>query len=253
MGKKKVTSVKNKEKEVSKENEKLNKRDNDEIKSSNINHNHNIVTKPISENSMNNDRKLKLVMPMRHRRDKINDVMSRGQKRRLLKKSKFLSRELLEKKISEKLGYNKDKRKEVEKRKEENKKFYFNKIDDELNDLIEGMNNNIKGNSINNNNTNYKVNSQNNANISVNSNQKSLILETQKSVFSKSNKNKRYKLNNLIEEERNKIESVLNNNNFLQNPIESVKNHIFNVQLLQERQNKINQNFVNNMNKLYNN
>lgn len=221
--------------------------------------------------SESGDREIPEVMIKRHRREKDKGILSRGQRKRLFKKAKFYGREELIKRLEESNLQNKVNtsktiiKQKIKKQNED--KFFFNKVDNELMNLIEevGKENNLnlseaksdnklETKQVNGKDT-KKVNKENNKNkdikdkkkqkpvVSVSNQAKNLIKEN---TF-KSNKNKRYKVNKLIEDEKEKISSVLNNQVFQNNPIESVKNHIYQTQLINERNLQSNKNFMNHM------
>lgn len=216
-----------------------------------------------SENS--GDRPLKVVQPFRHRREKNTDYLSRGQKKRLSKKAKMYNRSELIKKLEVKglrnpVNSTSTTKQKIKKNIEE-RQFLFNKIDDELMNLINTEMNAITSNNVNSNNNiqaaklsklKDKEGDVIKINKSVVNNKKNNIYETKNSHISNS-RNKKHKLNKLIDEEKEKIMSVLQNPTFQNNPIEAVKNHINQTQMINEKNLQSNRNFIKYMNDLKNN
>ena len=158
------------------------------------------------ENSVSSgDRELKLQMPYRHRREKTKDILSKGQKKRLVKKARNFKRIEFVNELSTKVNQNQNINKKVILNKEKNeKKFYFENIDNEIDNIIQ---NDIKK-------------------------------ETAKEVPIKQISNSRHrkqKLKTLIDVEQDKIMKVFNNKQFQSNPREAMTNHIFNMQLLEKK------------------
>jgi hypothetical protein len=209
------------------------------------------------ESEDSGDRPLKVVQPFRHRREKNTDFLSRGQKKRLLKKAKMYNRSELIKKLEIKGLRNPVNtcNKEKIKKNVEEKQFLFNKIDDELMNLINSEMNAINNNNNNtNNNTNTNINNFKNSKVlksnESENNNKSKITANKNNTYQTKNsnisnsRNKKHKLNKLIDEEKEKIISVLQNPVFQNNPIEAVRNHINQTQMINEKNLHSNKNFI---------
>lgn len=153
------------------------------------------------------DRELTLVMPHRHRREKKTEFLSKGQKKRLVKKAQIYKRITFANDISQKSVIHNQKsisqiQKDKFKEQKHEKKFLLNSLDEELSKVIGSV--------------------------------KAKDLEVKKPALSNS-KNRRAKISKLIEAEKDKIMKVLDNKNFQANPVEAMRNHIYNSQILEQR------------------
>jgi len=164
--------------------------------------------------------------PIRHRRPVTKIVLSKGQKKRLEKKEKFKRKEILCEKI--KLSnsmmnqtnktFNKITNNSMNLTKINNEKDQFNLFDikntigDLMDDIVE---------------TKADCNTVDNK--------------------SKTNRGKR-KLKLMLNSEKEKIRKVIENKNYQSNPLEAMKFHIKNTQMLEERKKKINESFQKNYN-----
>ncbi len=163
-----------------------------------------------NQSESSGDREIKLVMPHRHRRDKTTDTFSKGQKKRLMKKARQYKRIEFASKLEEQNKHHKEKEKDKKDKKEKN--FYFNNIDKEIDNLI---------------NLEEEMKQQNKKNTSQVSNCK----------------HRKNRINNLIENEQDKIIKVLNNKVFQANPREAMNNHIYNSLLIEKRKKQMQENF----------
>lgn len=161
------------------------------------NNDDNISNKENNDKELSNTNKHKQSL-LRHRREKINGVFTKGQKKRLIKKARIF------KKIQFENNVNKAKQSKLKNTNKTtacfnskiNKEFTFDNINEELININENTDSNNKR-------------------------------------LSKKAKNK---LANLILYEKNKITSVLNNPEFQKNPSLAMRNHLFNIQFEKNKQ-----------------
>jgi hypothetical protein len=159
--------------------------------------------------------------PIRHRRVITKIVLSKGQRKRLEKRNRFKRKEELVEKI--KLNQSMmntsilDKTKHTikeENLKEKRVEFDLKEMDKTLGNLLDDIQDEEK-----------------------------VVLQT-KNITHRSKKN----LKKILSEEKAKIKKVVENKNYQSNPLESMKNHIKNAQILAERNKKIEENFQKNYN-----
>jgi hypothetical protein len=163
--------------------------------------------------------------PIRHRRQITKIVLSKGQKKRQAKKEKFKKREELVEKIKlnnsmiNQSMLNKTSL-TVNKIKAPEKKDGFNlgDIDNTLGNLLDELQQSKEDEKI-----------------------------VQNVKFSNTHRNKR-NLKKILQGEKEKIKKVIDNKNYQSNPLEAMKFHIKNAQLINERNKKIEENFQKNYN-----
>jgi hypothetical protein len=165
-----------------------------------------------------------MLNPVRHRRPVTKIVLSKGQKKRLEKKEKFKRKEVLCEKIklsNSMINITNNKTLNLSKTDIVNtvslKKDQFNLLDinNTLGDLIDDIKENKE--------------------------------EVNLCVKSSTHRGKR-NLNKLLNQEKEKIKKVIENKNYQSNPLEAMKFHIKNAQLIEERKKKIDENFQKNYN-----
>lgn len=167
-----------------------------------------------SNHKQNTSQEPNNIKSIRHRRDKTTDIYSKGQKKRLLKKARRYKR--IE--FVNTLQSNIRNIKKEEKPEKEN--FYFSKIDDEIENIIQSE--------IEKENENKKKEIKSNLNLS-------------------NNKNKRKKIKNVILIEQSKIMQALNNPKFHSNPRQAITDHIKTVQLIEKRKKEMKLNMEKNI------
>jgi hypothetical protein len=159
--------------------------------------------------------------PIRHRRAITKIVLSKGQRKRLEKRNKFKRKEELVEKIKLNQSMmntsmlNKTKHTIKQENLQEKKvEFDLKEMDKTLANLLDDIQDEEK-----------------------------VVLQT-KNITHRSKKN----LKKILSEEKAKIKKVVDNKNYQSNPLESMKNHIKNSQILAERNKKIEENFQKNYN-----
>jgi hypothetical protein len=159
--------------------------------------------------------------PIRHRRAITKIVLSKGQRKRLEKRNKFKRKEELVEKIKLNQSMmntsimNKTKNTlKQENLKEKKGEFDLKEMDKTLANLLDDIQEEEK------------------------------VVSQTKSTTHRSKKN----LKKILSEEKAKIKKVVDNKTYQSNPLESMKNHIKNAQILAERNKKIEENFQKNYN-----
>jgi hypothetical protein len=164
--------------------------------------------------------------PLRHRREKHSNILSKGQRKRLEKREKFKRRKDLEEKIKlNNTMINQSMNKtQIKNSKKPETGFNLNEVDTTLMNLIEDIKNESEETKII-------------PNKLIIPNQK---LKTRSKKICKK----------IINDEKQNILKIMENKNFQKNPMETMQLHIKSAQLMNERRKKAEENFQKNYNLL---